>query len=425
MNKILKVLKNKSNRNIFTLLLGTSTAQAIPVVASLILTRLYTPEEYGVLAVFTSIITILGSIVTLRYELAILVPAKEQDAVNVSVLSIISTFLFSIITFIVLFLFKETILEVFKIQELGNWLFLVPLAILFMGLYNSLNYLATRVGLFKVISQTRVYQTLSGSLIQIILGIMNFGVGGLIIGATLTYFVGNLKIVGKLLDSYQDNFKQVKRTDLVYNAKKYIDYPKYNVPSTMFNNMSIQLMSFIIPAFYSASLLGQFALSQRIIILPMRVIGNAITQVFLNEASSELKEKNKTINAFLSTFKKLLFVSIPLYLCLFFSVEYLITTVYGETWNIAGKISKILVILLFFRFVVSPLTNVLNLYEKQKIILYWQISLLLLTGLSLIISIYGHLNFYHFLSLYVGFLSCDYIVIFFICFYFSKKEKNV
>ncbi|MBP1915427.1 O-antigen/teichoic acid export membrane protein [Lederbergia galactosidilyticus] len=423
MNKILNILKNKSNKNIFTLLLGTSTAQAIPVVASLILTRLYTPEEYGVLAVFTSIITILGSIVTLRYELAILVPAKEQDAVNISVLSMISTLLVTIITFIILIFFKGSILDVFKIQGLGNWLFLVPLAILFMGFYNSLNYLATRVGLFKVISQTRVYQTLSGSLTQIILGIMNLGVGGLIIGATLTYFVGNLKIAGKLLDNYKNEFKNVNVTDMIYNARKYKDYPKYNVPSTIFNTMSTQLMSFIVPIFYSSALLGQYSLSQRIIVLPMKVIGSAITQVFLNEASLELKNSATARKTFISTFRKLLLIALPLYVFLFFIIEYLVVFAFGDNWRIAGEISRVLIVMLFFRFIVNPLSNVLNLYERQKIVLVWQFSLVLLTVISVLISFVFSFSFFQFLSLYVAFLSMDYVLMFVICLNISKKKK--
>src|SRR5699024_2736695 len=147
---------------------------------------------------------------------------------------------------------------------------------------------------------------------------------------------------------------------------------------------------------------GQYSLSQRVVITPMRVIGSSITQVFLNEASLELKEYNTTKNSFLKTFKKLVFISLPLYIVLFFFIQDLITFAFGDTWNVAGKISEILVILLFLRFVVSPLSNVLNLYEKQKIVMYWQISLVLLTFTSVLISVIFSFNFYSFLRMYVS-----------------------
>lgn len=424
MKIITKVLKNQSNRNIFTLLLGTSAAQAIPVLASLVLTRLYTPEEFGLLAVFLSIVSLLGSIVTLRYELAILVPKQEEDAVNITILSIVSTIIGSIILLIILFLFDRQILAMLNVEQLGNWLYLIPVATLFMGLYSSLNYLATRAGIFKTISQTRVYQALSGALSQILLGLMQFGVGGLVIGATITNLAGNIKILGKLIDRHASEIGNVTYKEMINLAKKFSDYPKFSVPSTIFNNASIHLMSFVIPAFYSAALLGQYSISQRILILPMKVVSNSISQVFLNEASKELQENNTTKFAYKSTFKKLIYISIPLYVLLFLIIEDLIILAFGHEWEQAGEISKILIILLFFRFIVSPLSNVLNLYEKQNIILTWQLSLLILSILSIFVSVVFDFNFYTFLIVYVTLLSVDYIVMFFISLYFSRRIKT-
>lgn len=424
LNTLKKTLSNPSNKNIFTMLIGTSAAQVIPVVASLILTRIYTPEEYGLLAIFVSLVTIMGTIVTLRYELAILVPTKEQDAVNITILSIVSSLIISLLIFSILLGFKNEILDALNIKSLGNWLFLVPIATLFMGIYNSLNYLATRVGLFKVISKTRIYQALYSSIAQILLGLMHMGVGGLIIGATLSNIIGNLKIIGKLLDSTKDEIKRFRPKDAYSLAKRYSDYPKYSVPSTIFNNVSLHSMSFIIPTFFSASLLGQYSLSQRIIILPMKVISNSISQVFLNEASMELKKSNTTKNSFISTFKKLVCISLPLYTILFFVVKDLIILAFGETWEPAGEISQMLIILLFFRFIVTPLSNVLNLYEKQKIVLIWQVSLVILTIISAMISIIYALNFKTFLAIYVCTLSIDYVIMFIICLYFSGRQKH-
>lgn len=423
MKIITKVLKNQSNRNIFTLLLGTSAAQAIPVLASLVLTRLYTPEEFGLLAVFLSIVSLLGSIVTLRYELAILVPKQEEDAVNITILSIVSTIIGSIILLIILFLFDRQILAMLNVEQLGNWLYLIPVATLFMGLYSSLNYLATRAGIFKTISQTRVYQALSGALSQILLGIAHFGVGGLVIGATLTNFFGNLRVSMELFEKYSTEFRNARINEVLVLAKRYSDYPKFSVPSTIFNIASIHLMSFIIPVFYSVSLLGQYSISQRILILPMKTISNSLSQVFLNEAANEIKKHNTAQKSFKNTSKKLILIGLPLYTLLFLFIKDLIIIAFGEQWQVAGEISKILIILLFFRFIVGPLSNVLNLYEKQKTILIWQTSLFILTLLSFLISVLLDLSFYNFITFYVLLLSADYILMFFISWRFSLKTK--
>lgn len=428
MNKITKIIKrvlnNQSNKNIFTMLLGTTGAQVIPIVASLILTRIYSPEEYGMLAIFTSIIIILGSIATLRFELAILVPEKEQDAVNITLLSAFCSFLFSLFVLIIILMFKERILTLLNIEGLGNWLYLIPFSVLFLGLYNTLSFLSTRVGIFKVISKTRVYQALSGSLSQIILGLLQLGIGGLVLGVALSHIVGNMRLVQNLLETNEKEFKNTNFNAIKVLAKRYSDYPKYSVPSTILNNLSLHLMNFIIPIIYTPFLLGQYSLSQRIVVLPMKVISNSIAQVFLNEASLELKLSNRTRNSFLSTFKRLILISIPLYAFLFFFIEDLIVFAYGSEWGKAGEIAKILIVLLFFRFITSPLSNVLNLYEKQKLTLVWQFSLLILTVISLIFTVVFELSFYDFLVIYVVLLSLDYLIMLIICWIYSNRNKD-
>ena len=84
--------KSEFTRNVLTLMTGTTIAQAIPIAISPILTRLYTPKDFGVLALFVAITSIFGSIANGRYELAIMLPKKDEDAVNILALG--STFIF-------------------------------------------------------------------------------------------------------------------------------------------------------------------------------------------------------------------------------------------------------------------------------------------------------------------------------------------
>ena len=75
-------LKSEFSKNVLTLMTGTTIAQTIPVAISPILTRIYTPEDFGIFAIYLAITAILGNIVSGRYELAIMIPKKDEDAIN-------------------------------------------------------------------------------------------------------------------------------------------------------------------------------------------------------------------------------------------------------------------------------------------------------------------------------------------------------
>ena len=83
------VPKSKFSKNVITLITGTALAQAVPIAITPILTRLYTPEDFGVFAVYMALSSILVVLVTGRYELAIVVPQKDEDAINIVALSVV------------------------------------------------------------------------------------------------------------------------------------------------------------------------------------------------------------------------------------------------------------------------------------------------------------------------------------------------
>ena len=136
-------------RNVITLMTGTTIAQAIPIAISPILTRIYSPEDFGVLALFISISAIFGSIATARYELAIMLPEKNEEAINITALCIIISFFLSSVLFLIVSVFHVKIVELIGNQSISRWLYFIPLIVLFIGIHNSLSYYNTRNKYFK------------------------------------------------------------------------------------------------------------------------------------------------------------------------------------------------------------------------------------------------------------------------------------
>ena len=133
---MIKRLKPKSefSRNIITLMTGTSIAQAIPVAVSPILTRIYTPEDFGIFALYMSVVSIMAIFATGKYDLAIMMPEKDDDAVNIVILSTSITTIVSILTLIVVIIFNENIAFLLGNESIKNWLYLAPVSIFLTGI---------------------------------------------------------------------------------------------------------------------------------------------------------------------------------------------------------------------------------------------------------------------------------------------------
>ena len=125
--------KSEFSRNVLTLMTGTTIAQAIPIAISPILTRIYTPEDFGVVALFMAIVMIFGSIISARYEFAIMLPEKEVDAINLVALSILIMIIISFTLFMIIIFNIDLFTKLLKNNELRLWLYFIPLIVFFWG----------------------------------------------------------------------------------------------------------------------------------------------------------------------------------------------------------------------------------------------------------------------------------------------------
>jgi len=115
--------------HVLTLMTGTTLAQFIPVLISPILTRLYSPKDFGLYFLFISIVSMIAPIAGLKYEMAIVLPKKQSDAVNILGIPLLLTVSITFMIFIVLLFFKNNIITLFNITELGKWLWFLPVLV--------------------------------------------------------------------------------------------------------------------------------------------------------------------------------------------------------------------------------------------------------------------------------------------------------
>ncbi|PHS68276.1 MAG: hypothetical protein COB12_00025 [Flavobacterium sp.] len=378
------LLKSEYSKNVLTLMTGTTIAQAIPIAITPILTRIYSPNDFGVFALFLALTAIAGAVSNAQYEQAIVLPVKDEDSFNLVALGITIALSFSLFLLIIVLLFKDQISVLFGNSQIAPFLFLVPLSTLLAGIYNSLNLFNIRKKQFKNIAISQVTRSSSLGVSQVLIGLISFGPVGLVIGQIISYFSGNVMLFKTLKSNYKKNYISVEK--IKHQATIYKKFPIYSLPSILLNSINLNVVNFLISSIFSITTLGFYSLTQRIIGIPSKVIGNSFSQVYLQKASESLKKTGSTKVVFKKTFLKLTYLSIPIFTILFFIVEPLFAFVFGEEWGVSGTYAKILIPLAAVRFVSSSLSNTLVVHQKQQYGLL--INLFLLTS-TMVIYLYS------------------------------------
>ena len=390
-------IKSDFTRNVLTLLTGTTVAQAIPIAISPVLTRIYTPADFGIVALFMAIVASFGSIVSARYELAIMLPKKEEDAINIFALSLIINAAISLFLFLTVLIFDDKISALLGNKEIKFWLYFAPFTIFFVGLFNSLNNYNTRLKNYKDIAKSKVLKSIVLASMQLIVGFIKQGAAGLVSGQILAQMAANLKLLKNIIAN-KKLLSKISFASVKLQAKKYIKFPKYSLGGVIASSMSVHFIEILISSFFSVATLGFYALVQRILGLPSSLIGGSIGQVFFQEATEEKHKNGNAIDIYKKTFKKLAFLGFVFFVVLFFTVEDIFTIVFGKDWAIAGVYAKIVIPLFFIRFIYVSLSSIYDIFDGLKIELFWQIFYFL--GLMVLIIFCKDKNFVEYLKLF-------------------------
>lgn len=402
--------KSEFGRNVVTLMTGSTLAQAIPVAISPILTRLYGPKDFGLLALFVSLTTIFGTIANGRYELAVMLPESDEDAMSVAALGAAIALGLSIALMVVICILNGQISHALGNESIGPWLYLVPLTVFFIGLFNVLNYFNNRLKNYKHIAQANVYKSLVLITVQMLVGVLKAGAIGLIAGQVLSSVFANMKLLKNTLATV-DVRAVVKLERIRAVAWRYRNFPKYSMPAALANTLAQNLTNILISLYYSVATLGFYSLTQRMLGMPSSLMGTSISQVFFQQATEERQQTGKAVVTFDRTLRKLVLLSVPAFFLVYFLAEDVFALIFGEKWRIAGTYAKILVPLYGVRFIVSAVTTINSVFEEQLVSLIWQIVLLLLATGIIIGGGYYHLDFKEFLWIFSISLSIHYVIL--------------
>jgi O-antigen/teichoic acid export membrane protein len=353
-------------RNVLIVMTGTTIAQLIPILVSPILTRLYTPAEFGVLGFYVSIVAIIAAVSTGKYEFAVLLPKKDKSAVNVLILCIIFVIMTFGISTLVVLIFQDSLGKIFNIRGKATVLYLVPVGILLVGSFRVLNLWLNRLKEYRLLALSRISQTGGTACANISLGLLKIIKNGLVWGHVVGHGVANVFLICLIYNGNKNDIKAIGKNSIWEQARRYSNFPKFSIFASLLEMTTLQMPLLLFPAFFGQSIAGYFVLSHRVTKAPLNLLVRAVGDVFKQSASKEFSDSGNCKKLFIKTCVRLASLSILPFGILFVGAPFLFVFIFGEEWRISGQYTQIMVLSYWMQFVVNPVSSMYMIAGKQK-----------------------------------------------------------
>ena len=364
-------------RSVGVLAGGTAFAQALTVLVLPILTRLYTPADFSVLAVYISILGLVSVVACLRLEIAIPMPQRDEDAANVLAITLCSSATTAALLGVTVWLYPQYLLNLVDQPALAPYLWLLPLGVWLASSYAALQYWATRQKKFTAIAKTRLTQAVGGAGTQISMGWAEIAPFGLLFGHMITSGAGVIGLGRSALKYDRLALKSIRLSRMRRVFREYDRFPKYSTFDALANTAGIQVPIIVVAATAIGSEAGFLILAMRAMQAPLSLIGGAVAQVYLSRAPQQHRD-GQLANLTADVVGGLVKTGVgPLFFAGLVAPP-VFAIVFGDEWRRAGELVVWMTPWFVFQFLSSPISMVMHVRSWQKAMLGLTISGLLL-----------------------------------------------
>lgn len=381
-----KIWNSPSVRDVGKLLSANVIAQALGLLIYPFLTRLYSPDDFGLLNLFMSIGGILALLSTSEYQNAILLPSQETEAAKVArtALSLLSGWVVLITLTIP---FSDSIAHFFNAPELScvYWL-LVPFVIA-SGCWAIYNSWLTRRREYGRISGYQLNQSVIGVLTKLLFGWVGWLRSGLVVSSIVSPFIALLVAASRNKDAFRDLWKSCGEP-LKEVAYKYRRFPIYSMPRTLINNLSGNLPALMLTPYFGLNQLGFFAMAMTLAFRPISMITSSMHQVLFERVSKSVRNKESIAPWLQKQWLKMAFVVVPSMAILTIFMSWLVRLFLGAGWEETAILIRYMIPWMTCVFLIAPLAFISDVFGKQKLFLIIEIVYLALRVVAMLIGIW-------------------------------------
>jgi O-antigen/teichoic acid export membrane protein len=374
-----KIKLSEFTRNTITISKGTVLSQAIIVAATPILTRLYAPESFGKLALFSSGYSILVGIFSARYELSIVLPKDDTTAMKLMRLTLSLSLLLSTGLLILMGLGK-----LLGIVPLAGYLLLLPAAIFFGTAYSVMQNWFSRKKRFDLSARSGIVNAAANAAFCLILFYAIPKGEDQLVYAYLIGFIAAALFLARRFFWMKSEPWAAGAKEMIALARTYDHFPRYMVPTTLLGVISYQLIPILLKQFYSLESVGFYSIANRFLVLPSILLGAAIAEVFRVDLAAKNNEGVDLAPLFKNTLKKMLWIGGPTFLALLAFAPFAFRLILGRGYVSAGIFAQYLCLAIFGQFLIQPFGYVYIVKSRIKIYFVVQFSLALASVLAIV-----------------------------------------
>ena len=363
---------------------GTAVAQGLPVLASPVLTRLYTPADFGALVVYMSLLALLVILASLRYEFALPIPEDDAEAVDLLAVCMLLVVVTASLSSLVLYLLRERVVAWTGVPALGPYLWLVPVSIFGVGFYQVFNCWAIRKGGYARIARTKVTQSVTQVALQVGVGTVVKGPLGLLLGHAVGRSNGTRTLA--MLDWRNDlaRLRQVRWAGMWRAMVRFRRFPVIASSTALMNTCNLRMPALLLAVYFGPAVAGWFALAQRVFALPSSVIGESVAQVYFGEVAATVnRDAGGLMVLFRGTLRRMFLLGLPLMLAAMAAGWFLFPVLFGRNWREAGIFVVAIAPMALAQFTAACADSTLMVLERQDLAFYRELvrSGLLFSGI--------------------------------------------
>ena len=353
-------------RNVGILAAGTAVSQLIAFAVAPLLSRMYTPADFGLFGVFVSVVAMASVIVTLRLDLAVVVPESDDEAMDVvGVGVLVATFITALAAVLVL-VAGSRLGTLLGEPDIVPLLAFAPLYLGGNGVHMMLNYWSTRTGRFSRLSVAEMSRSVTVAGSQLTGGYLGVGAIGLTIGQVLGQMVSAGLLVVRTFRSHRELYaRRVSRATVRQVLGRFKSFVVFGTPQALVNAINQGLPAFVLTVSFDAGVAGHYLMAQRLLAAPISLLGRSTRQVLYPRLSRALGEGTALREALRATLLLGLAALVPVAVVVAAGPA-IYRFVLGNEWQLAGEFSRYLVLWLAVAFVNIPSVSLVPLLEMQR-----------------------------------------------------------
>lgn len=405
-------------KSILLLTSGSMLGQIIGFIGSMIMTRMYTASEIGIMTTIVSISGIFAPVINARFDFALVKEQKERYILALVKMSIYIGIALSLIVSLVSYIYFIGIEGFISPFISILFVFLILVIQAFSNVFKSYN---NNIGDFKTMTSVIVMRRFAEEISMAIFGLLGWKAIGLLISRVIGQYFGMKREIKNIKKKYKEIIS-VQWQDMTeaYNIHKRQLY--YSAPAALMNAGSYSLISLVVGKYFGLEILGVYAISFAVLGLPLSVISGNVSKVYFSEASKEYAIKGTFNESTNKTLVFLIIVAIVLFLIMYYIFPMIVPFIYGSKYEMSGFMIRILAPMFAVRFVSSAINTGLVVCNKQSFELIIQIMFMLSVAMLAVLCNYKILT----ISTFLLGVSISYSIIYLInllsiC-YFSKSK---